>query len=68
MKNFIDFVVDAAKDAELGKEFAKHVEGSDHKTMSAWLSKKGYHVHADECKKIVENKDDLKNNTLGFSY
>ena len=68
MKNFIDFIVDAAKDSALGKEFAKHAEESDHSTLSKWFSDKGYDVNEDHCKTIKDNKDDLKNSNLGFTY
>ena len=68
MKNFIDFIVDAAKDSELGKEFAKHVDDSDHGTMSGWFKEKGYDVTEDHCKSIKDKKDDLKNTNLGYSY
>ncbi len=68
MKNFIDFIVDVAKDNGIAKEFEKHVEGSDHKGMSAWLKDKGYDVHEDECKKMVDNKENLKSSKVGWTY
>ena len=37
MKNFIDFIVDAAKDSTLGEELKKHLDSSDHKTIASWL-------------------------------
>ena len=66
MKNFVDFIVDAAKDSELGKELTEHVAKSDHQTISDWFKGKGYDVHKDECQKLTENKDDLKNHNLGL--
>lgn len=66
MKNFIDFIVDAAKDSELGKELAKHVTDSDHETIADWFKGKGYDVHKDECQKLKDNKDDLKSQSLGW--
>ena len=68
MKNFVDFIVDAAKNSELGKEFAKHAEESDHSTMSKWFKEKGYDIDEERCKKIKDNKDDLKNANLGYGY
>jgi len=68
MKNFVDFIVDAAKDSSLGKELADHVSGSDHETISKWFKEKGYDVHKDECQKLKENKDDLKSANLGYGY
>lgn len=66
MKNFIDFIVDATKDSELGKELAKHVSDSNHETIADWFKGKGYDVHKDECKKLTDNKDGLKNANLGY--
>ena len=68
MKNFIDFIVDSAKDKELGEAFEKHVLNADHKEISAWLKEKGYDVHEDECKKLLDNKDDIKSSKVGFFY
>lgn len=68
MKNFIDFIVDAAKDSGMADEFKKHVEASDHKSISSWLNDKGYDVHVDDVKKMVDSKDDLKSSNLGFAY
>ncbi len=68
MKNFVDFIVDAAKDSGLGGEFEKFVDGADHKEISSWLKDKGYDVHEDDCKKMVDNKDDVKSSKLGFIY
>ena len=69
MKNFVDFIVDAAKDSELGKELVQHVAESDHSTIAGWFKDKGYNVQEEECKKLKDNKDDLKNHNLGiFPY
>lgn len=68
MKNFVDFIVDAAKDSALADEFGKHVQGSDHSGISSWLKDKGYDVHEDECKKMADNKDSLKDSKLGIAY
>jgi hypothetical protein len=68
MKNFVDLIVDAAKDSALGEAFGKQVESGDHKGISAWLKDKGYDVHEDECKKLVDNKDNVKASKLGLYY
>ncbi|QEN04401.1 hypothetical protein EW093_06720 [Thiospirochaeta perfilievii] len=68
MKNFIDFVVDSAKESTLAEELKTHIEGSDHKTISSWLSSKGYDVHEDDVKKMVDNKEEIKNSNLGLLY
>lgn len=68
MKNFVDFIVDAAKNSDLGKEFAAHAEEADHVSLSKWFKDKGYDVHEDHCKTLKENKDDLKNANLGYGY
>lgn len=68
MKNFIDFVVDAAKDSAIGEELHKVIESGDHKEVASWLSTKGYNVSEDDSKKLVENKDDVKSNKLGIFY
>jgi len=67
MKNFVDFVVDAAKDSDLVKELTKYLDDADHKAMSNWFKDKGYEVHEEECKKILNNKDDFKNQSLGIA-
>lgn len=68
MKNFVDFIVDAAKDSGLADEFEKHVYNSNHSEISSWLKDKGYDVHEDECKKIADNKDHYNKDKLGFFY
>lgn len=68
MKNFVDFIVDAAKDGKLGEEFGKQVETADQKAISSWLKDKGYDVHEDECKKLIDSKDDVKSLSLGYFY
>ncbi|MBN2656409.1 MAG: hypothetical protein JXR86_05055 [Spirochaetales bacterium] len=66
MKNFIDFVIEAAKDSKLAQELEKHIVDSDHGTIAEWFRSKGYDVHEDECKKLKDNKDDLKNINVGY--
>jgi len=68
MKNFIDLVVDLSKDSNLADEFHKFFEESDHVAISNFLKEKGYAVTEEECKKIIENKDDLKSSKLGYFY
>ncbi|MBB6482414.1 hypothetical protein HNR50_004113 [Spirochaeta isovalerica] len=66
MKNFIDFIIDAAKDSKLSDEFSSHVNESSHQTISSWFKEKGYDVHENECKKIIDNKDSLSSKNLGL--
>ncbi len=61
-------MVDAAKDNGIAKEFEKHIDGSDHKGMSAWLKEKGYDVHEDECKKMVDHSTEFKSLKVGYNY
>ncbi len=68
MKNFIDFIADAAKDSTVGEELHKVIEGGDHKTVSSWFQGKGYDVSEDDSKKLVDNKDDVKATKIGFFY
>ncbi len=68
MKNFIDFVVDSAKESKLSEEFHQQLNKADHSGMANWLKDKGYDVQADECKKIIDNKDDMKASKVGLMY
>jgi len=67
MKNFIDLMIDVAKDEGLGKECISKLHESDHTELSAWLKGKGYEVGEEECKKLQENKGDIKKlSALGY--
>ncbi len=68
MKNFIDFIVDVAKDGVVGDELHKIIESGDHKVVASWLQGKGYDVSEEDSKKLVENKDDIKSTKLGVYY
>lgn len=68
MKNFVDFIVDAAKDNGLADDFEKFVGDADHTGVSSWLKDKGYDVHEDECKKMVDSKENIKSSKLGLFY
>ncbi|MBN2617549.1 MAG: hypothetical protein JXR64_04480 [Spirochaetales bacterium] len=68
MKNFIDFIVDAAKDSEFANEFHKVLEKANYKEVSSWLKDKGYNVHEDECKKLMDNKEEVSASKLGLVY
>lgn len=68
MKNFIDFIADAAKNSALGDELHDLVHGGDHKAVSSWLQDKGYDVTEEDSKKLVDSKDDVKSSKLGLSY
>ncbi|MGL1893222.1 MAG: hypothetical protein OCD02_16425 [Spirochaetaceae bacterium] len=68
MKNFIDFIADAAKDTTIGEELLKVVDSSDHKTVASWFQDKGYDVSEDDSKKLVDNKEDMKTTKIGFYY
>lgn len=66
MKNFIDFIVDAAKDNLLAESFHDFLKGADHNEIASWMKDKGYEVNEDECKKMADNKDDIKASKLGL--
>lgn len=68
MKNFVDFIVDVAKDSGLAEEFGKHLKDSDHKTISSWLKDKGYDVHEDDCKKLTDNNETVQSSKVGWVY
>lgn len=68
MKTFVDFVVDASKETSLAHEFESMIQDADHKTVSSWLSGKGYDVQEEECRKIVDNRDSVKSSKLGLAY
>lgn len=66
MKNLIDFIVDAAKDSKLHDEFRSHIADASLSDLVGWFNKKGYAVDEDDCKKISDNKEDLKSANVGF--
>jgi hypothetical protein len=68
MKNFTDFMIDITKDAELGKECVNKLHEGDHIELSAWLKGKGYAVDENECKKLHDNKDDIKKSSAVGVY
>jgi len=68
MKNLTDFMIDAAKNADLGKEFISKLHEGDDATLSAWLKKKGYKVTKSDCKKLHKNKEHMKKENVGFAY
>ena len=68
MKSLADLLIDLTKDTDLGKAIEEKLEGNDHKDLKAMLNDKGYDVHEDECKKIVDNKDDLKSGRVGVIW
>ena len=68
MKNFIDFVVDTAKDSDMANEFHTLIDKADHNSMSSWLKEKGYIVNENDCKKIIDNKDEMRAAKVGFMY
>lgn len=60
MKNFTDFIIDSAKDSELGKICMEKIHALDNVGLSQWFSDAGYDVQADECKKLQDNKEEIK--------
>ncbi|MBI9099625.1 MAG: hypothetical protein JEY91_14190 [Spirochaetaceae bacterium] len=68
MKSLVDLLVDLTKNPDLGKAVEEKLEGNDHRDLKAMLNDKGYDVHEDECKKIVDNKDDLKSGRVGIAW
>lgn len=68
MKNLVDFIVDAAKDSGLADSFESHLEDADHAGVATWLKDKGYNVHEDDCKKMMDNKNHISSSKLGLIY
>ena len=69
MKNFTDFMVDAAQNPELGKEAMSKLNEADHTSLVTWLKEKGYDVDEADCKKLYDNKDPIEKGTsVGLTY
>jgi len=69
MKNFIDFIVDSSKDNKLNDGFHKYIKAADHSKLSVYLNDKGYSVNKEECKRMIENQEDIKKpSSLGLFY
>jgi hypothetical protein len=68
MKNFVDFVVDASQTNGLSDEFDAMIKSADQKSMSKWLKGKGYDVREEECKKMVDHREDIRASKLGLNY
>ena len=68
MKNFTDLMVEIAKDENLAKECFAKLNETDHSGLSNWLKSKGYDVDENECKKLVDNKDNIKSSRVGLAY
>jgi len=67
MKNFTDFMIDVSKDDKLGKECVDKLHQGNHADLSKWLKSKGYDVDEHECKKLHDNKDNIKKSSaVGF--
>lgn len=66
MKNFIDFMVEASKTGTLAEEFHQNLGKGNHAELSQWFSKNGYGVNEQECKKILDNRNDIKSSRLGI--
>ena len=60
MKTFIDFVNDAAKNAELGKAAFEMLQGKSHTELAGWFKEQGYDVSPEDCQKLMENKEYFK--------
>ncbi len=61
MPDFIDFIAKAANDFDLTKRFIKTLDGSSPADLSNWLKGEGYEVSVEDCKKLVDNKDNIVN-------
>lgn len=69
MKTLADFLVDITKDDELAKESLAKFNETDHSGLSQWFKEKGYDIDENECKKLVDNKDDFKSSDrVGIIY
>jgi len=66
MKNLTDFMVDITKNEEMGKELMTKLNASDHSDLTKWFKTKGYEVNEAECKKLVANKEQIKNSRVGL--
>ncbi|MGL1893224.1 MAG: hypothetical protein OCD02_16435 [Spirochaetaceae bacterium] len=68
MKNFIDFVADAAKNESMATELNNKIVGSNITEISTWFENQGYSINQDECEKIMMNKDSIASQKIGLYY
>lgn len=68
MKNFIDFVADSTQSKELEAEFRNVVDNSTLAEVSNWFQEKGYGISEIECKKIIDNKEEINYQKVGLHY
>ena len=61
MADFIDFIAEAANDFDLTKRFIKTLNESSPDDLQNWLKGEGYDVSVEDCKKLVDNKDNIVN-------
>lgn len=61
MPNFIDFIADAANDFELAREFIKILNEASAEELQKWLGERGYDLSIEDCKKLVDNKENIVN-------
>lgn len=61
MANFIDFIADAANDFELAREFIEFLDKASAEELQNWLNEKDYDLSIDDCKKLVDNKENIVN-------
>lgn len=57
MKDFVDFINDAAKDADLGKAAFECIQTGNVETLVKFFEEKGYRLSEAEAKKLIDNKD-----------
>lgn len=68
MKNFIDFIADSTQSKELEAEFKNVVDYSTLAEVSNWFQEKGYDISDIECKKIIDNKEEINYQKVGLHY
>ena len=71
--DFIDFILDmsGSKGLEVGKGFKEVVQKGDANSLHELFVNKGYNIPFEECYKIIQNKEylkDYKNNIIRLSY
>lgn len=61
MKDFVDFVSEAAGDADLGKAAFECIQAGDVGALVKFFESKGYKVSEADAKKLIEHKASFNN-------